>query len=345
MKNRGRLCQNLFLGVIVATLFFCVMELSLRLSPWNEMLGPGRFYGNLEDYSLFWHPDNIIKLPSDTDNLTDEFRGKKVSEAAEEGVYRILCLGGSFTYGWPYVNQEWVAYPACLERSLNNRAEDENKFEVINAGIGGYTSYQGLFYFKNRLYRLNPDLITICFGANDTNNSNDVDTFCSDKEYYERLRDLSDNKVLSGIKQHLNNLRVYALMEKLIINTKKIFIKPRIRVPPRDFGDNLAEFIKLSEEQNFKILFILEPHINLSDFEQEIKENAYYNIMYKLAMENPESVKLADTISLFRRYQDRDMFYDEMHLLPSGHKLLAEYITEIFITSGFYNEDGGRKNQ
>jgi len=309
----------------------------LRISSWNKILGPERFYGGLEDHSLFWDPNNIIKIPTDEYRLENEFRGKKVSAKKSTNVYRIICLGGSFTYGWPYNDNPSIAYPAVLERLLNSSVDLEKRYEVINAGIGGYTSYQALFYFKNRLYKLKPDLVTVCFGANDRNNNYEIGVFCSDREYYEGLASLSKNKLLFKIKSFLNNLRVYALMEKVVFSIKKVFIKPKQRVSPQEFRDNLEEFINLAKIYNFKLLFIIEPHRNLNKFEEEIKVDPYYNIMYKLAKENSEWLKLVDTISLVRMYKDDDIFYDVMHLNPIGHKIVAQLILYVLQKSDFLN--------
>lgn len=342
MKNNRILYQNLFSGIIIAMLFFVSAELVLRFSPWESRLGPQRFYGGIETLSMFWDPHSIVKIPSDELRFASEFRGRKVHEHKPADTYRILCVGGSFVYGWPYNNMPSVAYPAQLEQLLSDSAEESEKFEVINAGIGGYSSCQGLFYFKNRLYKLAPDLVIVCFGANDSSNNHAIGVFCSDKEYYESLLRLSRHKALFGIKKELNKLRTYALIEKLVFNIKKIFIRAHNRVPPEDFRNNLQEFITMAKEQGFKILFVLEPHVNLLDFEQEVKKDHYYSIMHRLAKENPGYVRLVDTISLIRKYQDKDVFYDEMHLLPSGHRALAELIFEVFQKSGFYDKLNNR---
>jgi lysophospholipase L1-like esterase len=320
----------------VPFVFFLILELALRISPWDERLGPHRFDGGLEDHSLFWDPDNIIKIPVDEIRVKVEFRGKKISVEKPPNIYRIICLGGSFTYGWPYDKNPSIAYPAVLEKLLNS-IPSNREYEVINAGVGGYTSYQALFYFKNRLYKLKPDLVTVCFGANDGNKNYEIGVFCSDKDYYERLMSLSENKTFFKIKRCLDNLRIYALMEKIIFNIKKQFIKPKQRVPPSDFEKNLREFIRLAKFYNFKLLFIIEPHKNLKNFVSELKNNPYYNIYDTLAKENLEWVKLVDTITLVRKYKDGDIFYDEMHLTPLGHRIVAELILQVLEKSSFFN--------
>ncbi len=328
-----RVFKKIFLIFIFPLAVLLILELILFFSPWAKLLGPGRFHGALADHSLFCDPDNIIRLPIDADRLKGEFRSKEV--AVKKNACRIICLGGSSTYGWPYKNDPSRAYPAVLEQLLNSEFPNK-KYEVINAGVGGYTSYQALYYFEKRLYKFNPDLVTICFGANDSNNNSELGILCSDKEYYETLLTLSKNKIFFGTLRLLDNSRIYALLEKSTYNLKKLFIKPKQRVSPFDFKENLEMFIKLSKIYNFKLLFIFESHINLNSLDIEIKKNPYYNIMFMLAKDNPERVQLVDTISLLRRYNNI-VFYDRVHPTPCGHKLIAELIIDVLKNSNFIN--------
>lgn len=334
MKEKNNFLHKILLMVFVPSVLFLVLETSLRFSPYSERLGPHRFDGGLADHALFWDPDDVIDSPY---KLHTEFRGKRFTVEKPQDVYRIVCLGGSFTYGWPYNNKPSVAYPAVLEGVLNSLADYDKRFEVINAGVGGYTSYQALFYFKHRLYKLDPDLVTICFGANDGNINHEIGVFCSDEEYYERLMTISKNKILFKIRSFLNNLRLYALIEKAIFNIRKIYAKPRQRVPPKDFETNLREFLELAKNYRFKILFIIEPHRNLENFKLEIYRNPYYGIMHKLTAENPNWIGLVDTISLVRKHRYDDIFYDVMHLKPFGHKILAQSIADLLQKSDFLN--------
>jgi len=116
-----------------------------------------------------------------------------------------------------------------------------------------------------------------------------------------------------------------------VFNIKKIFVKPKRRVSPEKFKDNLKEFIRLGNMYNFRLLFILEPHRGLGKFAEEVKSNPYYNVMYRLSRKYPEGVMLIDTVSLFNKYAGREdkIFYDEMHLTSLGHKILAGEIYNV----------------
>lgn len=321
--------KNIAVMILVPLVFFLALEFGLRVSPWNGMLGPGRFYGGLEDHSLFWEPNSLIRIPKDGARSRNEFRGKQVALEKPPGVFRIICLGGSFTYGWPYNDSPAIAYPARLEEMLNAESPRAGRYEVVNAGVGGYTSYQALYYFTHRLYKFKPDLVSVCFGGNDGNNNYEIGSLCSDREYYRRLSGFSKNKALYAFRQSLNSLRTVALMEKIVFQIKKLFIPPAPRVPPREFRENLEEFIRLAKLYDFKLLFILEPHIRLQPFDREIESNPYYRAMAELSLREPQTVTLVDTISLARQYPDREIFLDKMHLTILGHEKIAGLIYSI----------------
>ncbi|MBZ0252415.1 MAG: hypothetical protein K8I02_03660, partial [Candidatus Methylomirabilis sp.] len=85
-----------------------------------------------------------------------------------EGRLRILAVGDSHTFGLDVGNSS--AYPARLQRRLNRNA-GEKRFEVVNAGVPGYSSRQGLIYLTRELGRLSPDMVILQFGSNDASRS------------------------------------------------------------------------------------------------------------------------------------------------------------------------------
>lgn len=83
-----------------------------------------------------------------------------------EHKYRIVCLGDSNTFGedLPYAQ----TYPAVLQDLLREKYPDLNAV-VINAGIRGHTSVQGLARLERDVLWYQPHVVVSAFGLNDGN--------------------------------------------------------------------------------------------------------------------------------------------------------------------------------
>ncbi|HUT16426.1 MAG TPA: SGNH/GDSL hydrolase family protein [Anaerolineae bacterium] len=78
--------------------------------------------------------------------------------------YRIVCFGDSITFGedLPYAQ----TYPAMLARLLEQKSADPDVV-VINSGIRGHTSVQGLARLERDVLWYKPHVVLIAFGIND----------------------------------------------------------------------------------------------------------------------------------------------------------------------------------
>jgi lysophospholipase L1-like esterase len=80
-----------------------------------------------------------------------------------ESKFRILMFGGSAVAG-SGASTEGTTLPAQLEKKL--RENYSKPIEVINCGVGGYTSLQSLLYFI-KISKSCPDLVVVYDGWND----------------------------------------------------------------------------------------------------------------------------------------------------------------------------------
>lgn len=78
---------------------------------------------------------------------------------------RIACVGDSWTFGMN-VDQDRT-YPSRLGEQLQH-AHPDRTIEVLNFGVLGYSSFQGLQLMKARVLDLHPDVVAIGFGMNDS---------------------------------------------------------------------------------------------------------------------------------------------------------------------------------
>jgi len=99
--------------------------------------------------------------------VTINARGLRNRETPYEkpaGVFRILCVGDSVTFGWG-VPQERT-YASRLEALLDGGA-DGKRVEVINGGVGGYNTTQEAAFLRTEGVKYAPDLILLFFAMND----------------------------------------------------------------------------------------------------------------------------------------------------------------------------------
>lgn len=127
-------------------------------------------------YKLKPNAEGIYQTDSRGFRITPyDFSHRPASE-----VYKIVTMGDSITFG--SANDTYLAYPSYLEFVLNplyvdyvlNRDNITHElpkgkifFDVINAGIIGYSSFQVKQYLKDTILDLNPDMVIISVGATD----------------------------------------------------------------------------------------------------------------------------------------------------------------------------------
>jgi hypothetical protein len=92
------------------------------------------------------------------------FRGPEMTREKPEGVYRIVAVGGSTTYGHR-IGPWQQAYPAKLQDFLHEAGY--TNVQVVNAGVGGYSSWDSLVNVALRVLDLDPDLLLYYEATND----------------------------------------------------------------------------------------------------------------------------------------------------------------------------------
>ncbi|HJQ73772.1 MAG TPA: GDSL-type esterase/lipase family protein [Gaiellaceae bacterium] len=102
--------------------------------------------------------------------LTTNGLGLRGDEVREDGSLRVLALGDSCTFGFRVRQDE--SYPAVLERLLTARSG--RRWQVINSGVPGYTSHQGVVYLTTHGPGLAPAVVIAGFEFNDALRDGDI---------------------------------------------------------------------------------------------------------------------------------------------------------------------------
>jgi lysophospholipase L1-like esterase len=95
-------------------------------------------------------------------------RGPETTYEKPLGTYRILNLGDSVAMGWGVREED--TYGQQLESLLNQEGSDDLRFEVINAGVPGWSLDNELAYLKAEGLKYEPDVVVLDLTiANDIN--------------------------------------------------------------------------------------------------------------------------------------------------------------------------------
>lgn len=117
-------------------------------------------------------PEEIVygvgrsEVPIRTNSLG--LRNAEVDLAKPAGVFRILALGDSVTFGWGLRGED--AYPSQLA-SLLATLRPGQSFEVINAGVSGYGTWQQLLWLHDTGLSLQPDVVVVQAHLNDASDN------------------------------------------------------------------------------------------------------------------------------------------------------------------------------
>ncbi len=92
------------------------------------------------------------------------FRGPEPQLPKPAGIFRILCVGGSSTYG-SGPTKDKNTYPAVLQELLHERGA--TAVETVNLGVKGWTTTESLINLSLRGMELEPDLVVVYQATND----------------------------------------------------------------------------------------------------------------------------------------------------------------------------------
>ena len=138
----------------------------------NEPGGGGHLDVFQRDEDLFWRFAKNVRLPDDGGafvGLVSNDRGlrdpREIPFEKPAGAVRILFLGASMTFGWFLHYDETIVHRT--EQILRERFPARD-ITCLNAGVPGYTAFQGWRYLETEGLRYQPDLVVASFGSNDS---------------------------------------------------------------------------------------------------------------------------------------------------------------------------------
>lgn len=242
--------KRLIFSLLPVLILFVACETALRAAGWPKR-DPKREFSHNEVYWV--EPSSLRKEAISHKETGGSFRvstdanGLRAplhSEEKADGVFRVMTLGCSTTFGWGVEDEE--AWPYRLEEKL--KAEHPNaKIEVVNGGQPGYTSFQGLWLWDKTLARYKPDLVMFGYIVQDsrmvayTDRSQAILQGNSDFLKQSLLYNL---KSYLYLKQQINGWQIQAKDED----------KQTYRIPLEEYSENIQAFKKKTEAVGAKMM-------------------------------------------------------------------------------------------
>jgi lysophospholipase L1-like esterase len=109
------------------------------------------------------HHESYVGVPVAINNLG--LRGSDTTIAKPPGVFRIIGVGDSITFGYGVRVED--TFLQVLERDLNASAPAGVRYEVINAGVPATGLEYYTHFIEHDAPALQPDLILVCMALND----------------------------------------------------------------------------------------------------------------------------------------------------------------------------------
>jgi len=311
ITSRTRLDHLKTFGLVVFSVCLSAMifEALLRLIDYNYTPlrikvindhNDWRYYHSFQDKHFVYDPFLIWRPRKGVPPFTSQgYRGEEIASIKSPGSFRIFAIGDSNTLGVLH-SKDW---PKCLQDILR---EQDNRFEVINAGVYGYSSFQGLRRFQEAL-TFQPDIVLISVGWNDA-----LRVTVSDAEFESRkIQKLKLDRILLRLR---SGQLILALLDS-------IFASGEERLTPRvsllEYETNLNKIIQLAKERNVKVVLLTRPTT-------EESPSAYDSVTIRVG--KSAGIPVIDVYGLFRGR--REYFYDTSHFNDEGNGVMARMINE-----------------
>ena len=342
------LARKIVFSAITILLLFALIEGGLRLfgfsfKPSYSIHAQGRWasHGVQQDPTLPWSwtpiPGALCHIDGRVDFHFNQlgYRGALFQKEKARDSLRIVCMGDSGTMGWGVRDGDMY----CSQVQSILEAKCGKKVETINAGVFGYTSFQGLHQLKNKIIELHPDIITICYNWNDHAAAIRIASL-SGKEAWEKGVPTTDKalyrpQAYSGLVQLFSNSRIFQLLQYAALNVASLSDSKQVeeksdsdaellRVPLEDYKNNLEKIIQTARENGITPILLTQsfnpkkvdmPEVNIHYKRQQLYNDAIREVAAKTKVICVDPTTVLETNSKF--------FNSNTHPTKAGHNRIA----------------------
>ncbi|MEZ5331995.1 MAG: GDSL-type esterase/lipase family protein [Thermoanaerobaculia bacterium] len=257
------------------------------------------------DPELIWRP-----RPGRSVFNEQGFRGPVLAHEKPPGRLRLFTVGDSNTLGWAGPNG--ANWPAELQHLFERRGDP---IDVVNAGVWGYASYQGVARMREVL-PWQPDWVFISFGSNDAHPSR-----ITDAHYLEYT-----SAGTGPLERWLQPFALGRLVLGALRSGSHVPEETTHRVPLEEYRENMRTMVEMARGAGARVLLLTRPYIGpIAEWDSWKRYAHDYNAA------TVELAEQLDTplVDLYSEFKGRDeLFADESHFTAEGHTLAAEAIVD-----------------
>ncbi len=287
------------------------------------------------DAELFWRLAPSVRLPENDSpffglisNAQSLREDHEIPLQKPKGQIRLLFLGDSCTFG--YLVSHRHTFVAQAEALLREKYPSID-VKCINAGVPGYTLFQGWRFLETQGIAYAPDLVVLNFGWNDTGEWDGH----SDREVYETTRGREPPR---GLRWSRLTRRIWAAVRPSTSSSATDASRPRLR--PDEFTALLAEIHATSQRIGADLLLV----VGASRGNIVHGKVAHDRATVPLTPLQREQLRFGETLRLgphaapgfvdaiqiaVRLAMDRpidDILFDDVHATPLMNRAIAEEI-------------------
>lgn len=241
-------------------------------------------------------------------------------------VYRIIVLGDSWTFGTGIALED--TYAKQLEQLLNAKPS-LMRYEVINAGVGGFNTVREIEFMKEKkLLELNPDLVIVGYNIHNM----EIGHQYKDKKQNPAYQGPKTTFLPYNIVSKLKNSSV--LMRTITYSNEALMKRLKVRNYRPLYSDSnegwkaareaLAELADLAQNRGAKVLLAIFPILSNLDDSYPFSE---IHQVVKQAVEK-QGIMSCDLFLSFKGHNARKLWLHPLDRHPNvtGHRIIAEGI-------------------
>ncbi|MCB9765968.1 MAG: SGNH/GDSL hydrolase family protein [Alphaproteobacteria bacterium] len=245
--------------------------------------------------------------------------GYPVAFGPRQAPVRLVAFGGSSTGGASHNSSLDEFYPARMDELLGPGVE------VVNQGVGGWTTFHIREYARARLAELAPDLVTLYVSCNDSGDG-PPDTY---ERLYQSWRARSRGEAVAG---PLRRMVLYQGLVSVLTPARARSDVPAVTTAEMDH--NLRTLAALAQDLGARVLLMSEGAVRPRAPALE----AHYAVMRAVA-EDTEGVAFLDTARALDE-GGPGLFVDRVHLSDAGHRLVARLAVDELRALGWVSAPG-----